>query len=394
MPLYRFSNRILYTIFRINRPSYSQRFTNMHRSTNPLYPLRFIAALTVVLYHYTPLSIRPQLSFITRNGNEAVNFFFFISGFVMILANISFLRSEKGTFSKWDFYIKRIARIYPLYLLAILLLTFFHYFIKHIDTDTVKYRIIFESIGIQRWLYKGSFNYPGWTISSEFFFYMLFPFTILLMKKNYSLYTKIVCAYFLITLLVSGILINVENHEGISTTIKKVAQILYLHPVFKFSIFLVGTLCGKVYVENKITFFQKTSNSIFCVLISFTIIYFTKQLMPIDQYLLNGGILSVVYFVMILAITSFDKNKYTFFTNKYVILSGEISYGIYILQYPVFKYYTTFIQQITTVLSLINFILVLIVISAISYYTLELPAKSFILNLYKRKKLNVVTTPV
>ncbi|WCT13735.1 acyltransferase family protein [Mucilaginibacter jinjuensis] len=358
----------------------------MHRNTNSLYPLRFLAALTVVLYHYTPKSIQHDINFIIKNGNEAVNFFFFISGFVMVLANGNFLKDGSATFSKWDFYVKRLARIYPLYLFAIIALAIFHYLIRPIDTNTVKYRLIFETLGIQRWLYAGSFNYPGWTLSSEFFFYAFFPFTFVLMKKDYRYYKKLVIAYFVLALIITGILFKIEHHEGLSPAIKKITSILYLHPIFKISIFLLGTICGKVFIDNKISFFQKPLNSVLCVCFCFLIIFFTKQLLPIDHYLLNGGILAIAYFLLVLAITSFDKTKTPFFNNKFIIMSGEISYGIYILQYPVYIYFTSFIRPITDSLSLSIFVVVLISVSIITYYSIELPVKNLILNLYKRNK--------
>src|SRR6185437_9511898 len=133
----------------------------MERNTNTLYILRFIASIMVVWFHFA------TTTFFTTNGGEAVNFFFFISGFVMIITNSKYFKSETTYFSKSDFYIKRFARIYPIYFLALLALAIFHYFIRSIDTPTVKYRLPFEVLGIERWFYGGSFNSPDWTISVE-----------------------------------------------------------------------------------------------------------------------------------------------------------------------------------------------------------------------------------
>jgi len=84
----------------------------MERNTNPLYILRFIAAIMVVWLHFGP-----NRNFFTTNGGEAVTFFFFLSGFVMIIANSKYLTGKNLNFSKTDFYIKRFARIYPMYYL-------------------------------------------------------------------------------------------------------------------------------------------------------------------------------------------------------------------------------------------------------------------------------------
>ena len=77
---------------------------------------RFMAALTVVFFHFGQALKVPHFMapFLTL-GPEMVTFFYALSGFVMMIAS-----SKKDHLSTKDYYIARIARIYPVYLVALI----------------------------------------------------------------------------------------------------------------------------------------------------------------------------------------------------------------------------------------------------------------------------------
>jgi peptidoglycan/LPS O-acetylase OafA/YrhL len=80
---------------------------------------RGIAALSVVLYHYTNwynvnYKHSPELHFYFPLGHHGVELFFLISGFVILL---TLERTERS----WDFIISRFSRLYPTYWAAIIL---------------------------------------------------------------------------------------------------------------------------------------------------------------------------------------------------------------------------------------------------------------------------------
>jgi len=301
----------------------------------------------------------------------------------MIIANARYLQSKDAHFKKIDFYVKRFARIYPMYFLALLLLAIFHYFIKSIDTPTVKYRLIFETLGIQRWFYFGSFNFPGWTISCEFFFYLLFPAAIIALKKNYTGFKVFAWTYLIIAYTITLCLyfINTDVKNKIE---KAVVSGLHLNPLFLISIFLIGMLCGKAFIDNNIPFFKNKINSLVTVLICIPAIFFVKYYLP--DYLLDCGLLSPVYFIFILAITSFPKGSSSFFSNKIFIFLGDISYSIYIFQLPVWHYYAQYVSDSTSWVNIICFTLTLIAFCSIIYYALEIPVKNYILTHFNRRR--------
>lgn len=367
----------------------------MERNTDTLYILRFLAAMMVVLYHYSAgAGVYKNLSFLLNNGSEFVNFFFFISGFVMIVANSKYFNSESIHFSKSNFYIKRVARIYPLYIFAILILTFFHYNIQSIDTQSVKYRLPFELLGIQRWFYWGSFNFPGWSISCEFFFYLFFPFIIIYMRKHLVRFKVLVIIYFVAAIVMCLVLNYYSSNPNLTSLEKRLVGTLQFHPVFLISIFLFGALCGELFIENKSSFFKNRWNNRLAVFGSVAVIFLIKYYIE-NSLLLTAGILSPLYFVFITSVTSFKKKNTSIFSSSFFIFLGEISYGIYILQYPVACYYAHYIAKIDNSQNLIFFVFVLIIFASITHYLIEIPAKNSVLKLYNKKGINetILTVP-
>jgi peptidoglycan/LPS O-acetylase OafA/YrhL len=349
----------------------------MERNTNTLYILRFLAALVVILFHYTPVGLGPGVAFIIKNGNEAVNFFFFISGFVLTISNGKFFNGDKAKFPKKEFYVKRIARIYPLYVLAILMLLSFHYGIKTIDTPTVIYRMPFEIAGVQRWLYAGSFNYPGWSISCEFMFYLLFPFIAQYLRVNRAGFAKLVWVYFFVALIATYAL-SILIKQNLPMLAGKLVVALYLNPILLISVFLFGVLAGKCFIENKLTFFKNPWNNVLSVVAAAAVIGLAKYYAPNGSVLLKGGALAPVYFVFITAITSFKTDSTRLFSSKLFIFLGEISYGMYIFQYPVYVFYTRYVTKMETGIDLLLFTLALIAFTSLTHILVEKPMRKVI----------------
>lgn len=80
--------------------------------------LRFAAAVAVVLAHARAFIIPKQQNFLTIHGGEAVAVFFVLSGFV-----IRFVTAERGEKDWRTYATARIARIYPVLLLALIVTT-------------------------------------------------------------------------------------------------------------------------------------------------------------------------------------------------------------------------------------------------------------------------------
>lgn len=117
----------------------------------------------------------------------AVDMFFAMSGFVMYLAYIN--KAYSKNFSYYDFIIRRIARIYPVHIvtltIAVAMFTLGGYFGLTTDAslhlrDTWAHLFMVHGWGMTDDI---RLNYPSWSISAEFFGYLLFPFMFLAFVK-------------------------------------------------------------------------------------------------------------------------------------------------------------------------------------------------------------------
>jgi peptidoglycan/LPS O-acetylase OafA/YrhL len=81
--------------------------------------LRFVAASYVVIFHYWPIFLAAYIyppGFVMR-GNAGVTFFFVLAGFILAYNYAETNFSERGRLV--SFYIARLSRIYPVYLIAL-----------------------------------------------------------------------------------------------------------------------------------------------------------------------------------------------------------------------------------------------------------------------------------
>lgn len=184
--------------------------------------LRGIAALMVALFHLPFLNHVHSLS-IVRNSYLFVDFFFVLSGFVIAHTYRDRLSS---TFELKNFMIRRFARLWPLHMAMLLAITLLFtirailikmgfpiddasdYYIIY-TRDTWLANIFFlHSLGIFKHI---SWNYPSWSISVEFFTYMLFAFACMYCRRHIGKFAA------LIVLSSALILVAFASH-GINTT--------------------------------------------------------------------------------------------------------------------------------------------------------------------------------
>lgn len=154
---------------------------------------RFIAAFGVILCHFQDLLFpnAPQLVHKTLSGfANFVDFFFVLSGF--ILAYNYQKKFVNGTTSVRQFLSARFARIYPacIFSLAVGLPAFL--FINHqthAPLPELGLNALLSLLMLKTWFpfltwpHITSWNGPMWSIETEFFFYLCFPFLVVRLAK-------------------------------------------------------------------------------------------------------------------------------------------------------------------------------------------------------------------
>ena len=145
--------------------------------------LRFLAALHVVCIHFFPwawmASPGPVRNIVT-SGFVAVSFFYVLSGFILTYTHAGDAPSPSG---RRAFYVARIARIAPVYYLA--LLGALPFFVSATLKRGHVARALLEAVSLLTFtnaydprLAMALWNPAAWSLSVEAFFYALFPFVV------------------------------------------------------------------------------------------------------------------------------------------------------------------------------------------------------------------------
>jgi peptidoglycan/LPS O-acetylase OafA/YrhL len=172
--------------------------------------LRGIAAMGVMIGHFRDqfgdaIQVQRHDGFLAHSY-LFVDFFFILSGFVIALSYAHFFQNGFAANRYLVFLVKRLGRIYPLHIVVLA---------AFVASEAAKYLVATSSyppfsvnslnalvaniVLIQAWGFYDYFtwNHPAWSISTEWFAYLIFPFLMLAISKVRSyaaaLITVIAC---------------------------------------------------------------------------------------------------------------------------------------------------------------------------------------------------------
>lgn len=341
----------------------------MIKKLNILEAVRGGAALYVFLGHFIVGSFAVKtnlLSVFFRFGQEAVILFFLMSGFVIELSRLR----KKISFQ--EFFLKRFLRIYPLFLLAIILVL--AYQIRYnlpIDIKTL--------VGNLLMLQDAAFLKPGtivgtygnvalWSLSYEWWFYMLFvPIS------------------------------SFKNKNAVAMTIVAISAILYfIYPIqpvrwlMYFGIWWSGVMLadllvlGEMNLKNCITKIMGPLLGLPLVLsiIKATTLKFESigvyPILEIRHFL--GAIMFIIIALIWRKKNWFGYNYFSFFEKI-----APFSYGLYVLHLPLILIFETLFQnQIEN--NLIRFAVIVLLVLFCSYL-LEIKFKKRLNLFFLNKKI-------
>lgn len=163
--------------------------TTVRRQLPALTGMRFFLALWVVVYHQSdslleriggPPAFHQAAASFVQTGYSAVSAFFVLSGFV--LAYNYDLRTLLRVPNLTRFAVARFSRIYPAYATGLILFIPFAVFRLFEGIEAGSYAgtgsFILNVFLLQAWLPGAAltWNFPGWSLSDEAFFYAVLPF--------------------------------------------------------------------------------------------------------------------------------------------------------------------------------------------------------------------------
>lgn len=183
--------------------------------------LRGLAALLVVVYHIPKWNPILDVNLID-NAYLMVELFFVISGFVIFTAYAGRLNSRRDLF---EFHFLRFGRLYPvhsLFLILFLIIEIGKYFavtrygvgnIRAIPFEGNSWQAFVEQVFLlQAILPNGNavtFNPPAWSISVEFYTYIVFGLSVFVFKRKKTGVMTLLCAVPM-AMLIADLTFNME----------------------------------------------------------------------------------------------------------------------------------------------------------------------------------------
>ena len=140
---------------------------------NALTGLRCFAAINIVLFHFSNPNWFGPLAPVVNAGYASVSFFILLSGFVLAYNYAE--RARTGTLDARRFWEARFTRLYPIYLLSLILSwrtipgEYMHHSHAMFWTG-----MVLSPLLLQGWIPEIAtfLNTPAWTMSAEGFYYV------------------------------------------------------------------------------------------------------------------------------------------------------------------------------------------------------------------------------
>lgn len=342
---------------------------------NSLTSLRFFFAFVVFLSHLT--FVKTDLAwynYLKNNvffeGYLGVGFFFILSGFVLAL-NYEKKVIDNPNFDKKKFYIARIARIYPLHVLTFCVMLPFviinvwqGYF--HWDIAGANLFLLQSYIPVKDFYF--SINNVSWSISTELFFYLMFPFYVIWLHKFPKL------KYIL--LLIIPIIIFAEPY--FRTNMKLEKAIFYINPIVRSFDFILGIITCQIYKKIKdtpINFSRGTLIEIAAITVLAIFFYFHNDVARAFRY----GIYYWIPMVGIVLIFALQKGFFSrILQHKTLVYLGEISFAFYMIHMIVIKYGNQYLPKINDFQKIGIYFVIALILSALTFEYFEKPVAKWI----------------
>lgn len=283
-------------------------------------------------------------------GPQAVSLFFVLSGFVL---TYNYLGRDT---TPREFWVARAKRLYPDYLLAFVIAAPFV-----IGASVAWYRTVVAGVAYltmtQAWLpwTLAAWHFPAWSLSVEAFFYLCFPWLLPRIARlgGWSCVGVILGAY-----LVSGSVFFAHPERVLGAANLQAAFVMGWPPV-RLPEFIMGMCAGRMFLLRP----RPTADAGWLALAIGAGCLWGQVQWPGAW----RGVWAPLFAMMILLLARDDGEIAWQIKRRPLIWLGEISYGIYILQAPVY-WAMGFTAQTMTPGKLGAYVAVLIAVAGASHY--------------------------
>jgi len=326
---------------------------------------------------------------------QGVSFFFVLSGFILFY---KYPKLENAR-ARFKFWVYRVARIWPAHfttaLLFMLTLPSFLWWTSGNRTPLV----ILSNVTMLHAFFPPvkfyfGLNTPSWSISCEFFFYLMFPFLLAGWNKNW--WIKLLASASLV-LAVCFTYSLYGPHEVSNNNLYFLRWLVYINPVVRLFEFTLGMSTALLYSRlatsfakwtvPEITWLQVTA--VFVAFLSLAICSSVIRINPITmpssyaEWLIgSGGAFAYAFLILAMAQTRGSCSRAL--SNPVLVWLGEISYSIYLVHYLLLDIYLVYFAPVCVAtnqpiwLCYSIYWAALIAVCATIYYVVERPARKYL----------------
>jgi peptidoglycan/LPS O-acetylase OafA/YrhL len=357
--------------------------------------LRFFAAFHVVIFHFQAMQIfigPAWFQKLSSIGYVGVSFFFVLSGFILVYTYAG------RTLNLKDFWRARFARIYPAYAFSLLVTgPWFFYAVLKLDVPFfawpkahLKLASAMVVMLLQAWVPPAalSWNAVAWSLSVEAFFYLLFPFLlVLLICRSKPKLFLIAGSSWLASLAFSGsyVILNPDHLTVVNADVigSFWLNALKFSPLARLPEFLLGMACGFLFLRSR----RESKFALPLVLSGIAalvvVVYFSSV---IPYPILHTALLAPAFAAIVYGF-ALRPNWGALLENRVLVLCGDASYSLYLLHSMIIGMYfhnTSGQLRYQSPSGVLVFVLLAVTISALVYRFIEEPA---------RRKLNPKRKP-
>jgi peptidoglycan/LPS O-acetylase OafA/YrhL len=372
-----------------------------HRYLSNLTPLRGIAALWVVVFHFSEIIakfVSTDRSLLLTKGYLMVDLFFIMSGFIIYHVYHESFISGISVSRFRQFIVARFARVYPLHFVTLLLVIVIT--VPMFGWDPVfgnpraipTNLLLIHSFGIHN---SFNWNVPSWSISAEWWAYMVFPVLAVFIYRKGRIALTLLALFALLSYL--SIMYWLPRVNIFEPTLPH-RQNLDVTFDWGFLRGLAGFICGiliyKVYETGKLVkLFQKDVAAVMVMIACVLCMHFGW----------NDG-LDIILFILLVFVFTVNNGRLHVLCNSGIAqYLGKISYSIYLMQFfPLIPLWagiklpgliydansasTSFWIGVGYCLI---YILLVIGVASLSYFTIEKPCRKYINARWGKEKMPV-----
>lgn len=296
--------------------------------------MRALAALNILFFHFSDPKLFGPFAPVVDNGYVSVSFFLLLSGFV--LAYNYRERADRGLMSARTFWKARFSRIYPVFLFSLLCSVFvLQQEWRMRSHGEFTWGVLLTLLLLQGWSPTLStfWNTPAWTLTTDVFFYALFPFLVTLRRprtRNRIIWSMLGfwCLSFILPALYTLLKLDGDPHPG------RYSNGLWLRFI-KFGPLqhLPSFLFGMALASLNDLFPERSRIRIALGIGAFSALYVVLYFGSHMPYLfMHDGLLMPLYGMVVLALAgrNFIARLFSIYP---LIVIGEASYCLYILHF-------------------------------------------------------------